>query len=33
LQLTEGYKEKDIENQLVNHIKQFLLELGKGLPL
>lgn len=30
LQLTEGYKEKDIENQLVNHIKQFLLELGKG---
>ncbi len=30
LQLTEGYKEKDIENQLVNHIKKFLLELGKG---
>lgn len=30
LQLSEGYKEKDIENQLVNHIKKFLLELGKG---
>lgn len=30
LKLTEGYKEKDIENQLVNHIKKFLLELGKG---
>lgn len=30
LQLTEGYKERDIENQLVNHIKKFLLELGKG---
>lgn len=30
LQLAEGYKEKDIENQLVNHIKKFLLELGKG---
>lgn len=30
LQLAEGYKERDIENQLVNHIKKFLLELGKG---
>lgn len=30
LQLSEGYKEKDIENQLVNHIKKFLLELGRG---
>lgn len=30
LQLTEGFKERDIEKQLVNHIKKFLLELGKG---
>lgn len=30
LQLIENYKEKDIENQLVNHIRKFLLELGKG---
>ncbi|WP_317045982.1 PDDEXK nuclease domain-containing protein [Brumimicrobium mesophilum] len=30
MQLTEGFKEKDLENQLVNHIKKFLLELGKG---
>lgn len=30
LQLAESYKERDIENQLVNHIKKFLLELGKG---
>jgi predicted nuclease of restriction endonuclease-like (RecB) superfamily len=30
LQLAEGYKERDIENQLVSHIKKFLLELGKG---
>lgn len=30
LQLNEDFKEKDIENQLVNHIKKFLLELGKG---
>ena len=30
LQLQSGYKEKDIENQLVNHIQKFLLELGKG---
>ena len=30
MQLTEGFKEKDLENQLVNHIQKFLLELGKG---
>ena len=30
LSLTEPYQEKDIENQLVNHISKFLLELGKG---
>lgn len=30
LQLSETFKEKDIENQLVNHIRKFLLELGKG---
>ena len=30
LQLSEGYKEKDIENQLVSHITKFLMELGKG---
>ncbi len=30
LQLNEDFKEKDIENQLVNHIRKFLLELGKG---
>lgn len=30
LQLSEDYKEIDIENQLVNHLKKFLLELGKG---
>ena len=30
LQLSESFKEKDIENQLVNHIRKFLLELGKG---
>ena len=28
--MQSGYKEKDIENQLVNHIQKFLLELGKG---
>ena len=28
--LTEQYNERDIENQLVNHISKFLLELGKG---
>ncbi|HRP89608.1 MAG TPA: PDDEXK nuclease domain-containing protein [Edaphocola sp.] len=30
LQLTEDYKERDIENQLTQHITKFLLELGKG---
>jgi predicted nuclease of restriction endonuclease-like (RecB) superfamily len=30
LQLTEDYKERDIENQLIRHITRFLLELGKG---
>jgi predicted nuclease of restriction endonuclease-like (RecB) superfamily len=30
LQLAEDYKERDIENQLVQHITRFLLELGKG---
>ncbi len=30
LQLTEDYKERDIENQLIQHITRFLLELGKG---
>jgi len=30
LQLTEEYKERDIENQLTQHITRFLLELGKG---
>jgi len=28
--LSEPYKEKDIENQLVKHVTKFLLELGKG---
>lgn len=28
--LTEGYKERDIEQQLVQHVTKFLLELGKG---
>jgi predicted nuclease of restriction endonuclease-like (RecB) superfamily len=30
LQLSEDYKERDIENQLTQHITHFLLELGKG---
>lgn len=30
LTLSKPYQEKDIENQLVNHITKFLLELGKG---
>ena len=30
LNLTEKIQEKDIEDQLVNHITQFLLELGTG---
>ncbi len=28
--LSEPYREKDIEDQLVNHVTRFLLELGKG---
>ena len=28
--LTAPYNERDIENQLVNHVTKFLLELGKG---
>jgi predicted nuclease of restriction endonuclease-like (RecB) superfamily len=30
MSMTEVYVERDIENQLVNHITKFLLELGKG---
>jgi predicted nuclease of restriction endonuclease-like (RecB) superfamily len=30
LTLTKPYNERDIENQLINHITKFLLELGKG---
>ncbi len=30
LQLDENYREKDIENQLIQHLTKFLLELGKG---
>lgn len=30
LTLSKQYKEKDLENQLVKHITQFLLELGAG---
>lgn len=30
LTLGQPYKEKDIENQLVDHVTKFLLELGKG---
>jgi predicted nuclease of restriction endonuclease-like (RecB) superfamily len=30
LSLDVQYRERDIEKQLINHIKQFLLELGKG---
>ena len=30
ISLSEPYKEKDIEKQLIKHITQFLLELGKG---
>jgi len=30
LHLTEDYKERDIENQLTQHVTKFLLELGKG---
>ena len=30
LTLTKPYNEREIENQLINHITKFLLELGKG---
>lgn len=30
LQLSENFNERDIENQMLTHIQQFLLELGKG---
>lgn len=30
LSLTDNFKERDIENQLVNHVSKFILELGKG---
>lgn len=30
LQLSEKYREKDVENQLIRHVSKFLLELGKG---
>lgn len=30
MSLTQPFKEKDIEDQLVNHVSKFLLELGKG---
>jgi predicted nuclease of restriction endonuclease-like (RecB) superfamily len=30
LSLSETFKEKDIEKQLIQHITKFLLELGKG---
>lgn len=30
LSLTQPYNERDIERQLVSHVTQFLLELGKG---
>lgn len=30
LSLDEKYREKDIENQLIEHVQKFLLELGKG---
>ena len=30
LTLSEDFKEKDIENQLIEHVSKFLLELGKG---
>ncbi|VAW58887.1 FIG074102: hypothetical protein [hydrothermal vent metagenome] len=31
LSLTENYNERELEQGLVNHITQFLLELGAGL--
>lgn len=33
LTLTDGYKEKELEQGLINHIQQFLIELGQGFAL
>ncbi len=30
LNLDKNYKEKDLEKEIINHLKEFLLELGKG---
>ena len=30
LNLENNYKEKDLEKEIINHLKEFLLELGKG---
>ncbi len=30
LNLGDNYKEKDLEKEIINHLKEFLLELGKG---
>ena len=30
LNLNNDYKEKDLEKEIINHLKEFLLELGKG---
>ena len=30
LKLSNDYKEKDLEKEIINHLKEFLLELGKG---
>lgn len=30
MSLTQPFKEKDLEDQLINHVSKFLLELGKG---
>ncbi len=30
LNLDDNYKEEDLENEILNHLKEFLLELGKG---
>lgn len=33
LQMSGNFKEKDLEKQLVGHIRKFLLELGKGFAI
>lgn len=33
LKLNENYSEKDLENKIIEHLKEFLLELGKGYSL